>query len=106
MIFMELITKKKFIDTMKEIKEIYFIGCVNSAKYTLEQLKKIIDGATHEQLTVNKRYITKVNDYQMVTDNGELNYLQFKPFDRYYKDNNTYYVVGEIETLIYYIDEE
>ena len=103
---MNLITKKKFIETVNKVKEIYYIGCVHSAEYSLERLKEIIDNATHEQLTINRRRIIKVNDYQMVTDNGELNYLNFKPFDKYYKDKSIYYITSGNTTLIYLIKEE
>lgn len=103
---MNLITKKEFIETVSKTKEIYFIGCVHPDDYTLEQLKEIIDNATHEQLTIDRRQIIKINDYQMVsiTNNGNHSYLQFKPFAKYFKDNNVYYIAEEDLILIYYID--
>lgn len=105
---MNLTTKKDFIQTVNEVKEFYFIGCVHPNDYTLEQLKEIIDNATHEQLTYNKRQIIKINDYQMVsiTDERTQSHLHFKPFAKYYKDNNVYYIVDEDSILVYYIDKE
>ena len=104
---MVLITKKEFIETIREAKEFYFLGCTHQDEYPLERLKKIIDGATHEQLTYDKRYLIKINDYQMISKNKneEKNYLQFKPFSKYYRDKRIYYITGNNATLIYYIKE-
>ncbi len=103
---MKLITKKEFISTIKSVKEFYFIGCVDPAKYSLEKLKAIIDNATHEQLTYNKRQIIKINNYQMVsiTDERTQSHLHFKPFTKYFKDNNIFYITDENSILIYYIE--
>lgn len=105
---MNLITKKDFIKTVNEAKEFYFVGCVRHDEYSLERLKEIIDGATHEQLTQDKRRLAKVNDYQMVsiTNRGSHSHLQFKPFAKYYKDDNVYYIVDENSILVYFIDKE
>lgn len=103
---MNPITKKEFIETVSKTKEIYFIGCVHPNNYTLEQLKEIIDNVTHEQLTYNKRQIIKINNYQMVsiTDERTQSHLHFKPFAKYFKDNNIYYIVDDNSILIYYIE--
>lgn len=105
---MNLITKKDFINTVNEVKEFYFIGCVSPDEYSLERLKEIIDGATHEQLTQDKRRLAKINDYQMVsiTNRGSHSHLQFKPFAKYYKDGSVFYIVEEDSILVYFIDKE
>lgn len=104
---MNLITKKHFIETVSKTKEIYFIGCVHPDNYTLEHLKEIINNATREQLTYNKRQIIKINNYQMVsiTDERTQSHLYFKPFAKYFKDNNIYYIVDDNSILIYYIED-
>lgn len=105
---MNSITKKDFINTVNEVKEFYFIGCVRPDKYSLERLKGIIDSATHEQLTHDKRRVAKVNDYQMVsiTNSGSHSHLHFKPFAKFYKDENVFYIVDENSILMYYINKE
>lgn len=102
---MNLISKKNFIETISNTKEFYFIGCFHSDKYNLKQLKTIMDNMTHEQLIYNKRHLEKINDYQMIsiTDSGNHSHLQFKPFAKYYKDNNIYYIIDDNSILIYYI---
>lgn len=102
---MNLISKKKFIETINKTKEFYFIGCVRSDKYSLKQLKTIMDNMTHEQLIYNKRRLVKINNHQMVsiTDSGNHSHLHLRPFTKYYKDNNIYYIIDDNSILIYYI---
>ncbi len=105
---MNSITKKEFINTVNDVKEFYFIGRVRPDKYSLERLKGIIDSATREQLTHDKRRLAKINDCQMVsiTDRGSHSHLHFKPFAKYFKDGGVFYIVDEDSILMYYINKE